>query len=337
MPPLPITEAVRLLRAGEVVALPTETVYGLAADGLNVDAVARIFAVKERPTFDPLILHLARPSDLAKLVTVIPPEAEALARAFWPGGLTLVLPKRPLVPDLVTSGLSCVAVRCPAHPVMQTVLRQLGRPLAAPSANRFGRISPTDADAVREELGDRIPLILDGGPCPIGIESTIVDLTRSPARLLRAGAVPLEAIQQIIPCETSPQPSDPSRPVAPGLLASHYAPRTPLFLARQPLADGPPLPPDVAALIWSRLPIPPPLHYQQLTVSGSDLEAAAYLFRAMRALDASGVRAIYADPIPMHGLGRAIHDRLTRASHGTVRLEREIFWEQPATFSSPAG
>ncbi|MFQ3671104.1 MAG: L-threonylcarbamoyladenylate synthase, partial [Verrucomicrobiia bacterium] len=189
--------ALRLLRQGLPIAVPTETVYGLAADGLNPEAVARIFAIKQRPHFDPLILHIADPADLPSLAAVIPPDALTLAHAFWPGGLTLLLPKQPIVPDLVTAGLPTVAIRCPAHPIMRQLLHQFRRPLAAPSANRFGRITPTDADAVRAELGDLIPLILDGGPCPIGIESTIIDTTVRPCRLLRAGAIPLEAIRRI--------------------------------------------------------------------------------------------------------------------------------------------
>lgn len=328
-----LTHALQLLHAGQPIAVPTETVYGLAADGLNPNAVARIFAAKERPHFDPLILHIADPSDLPSLAAHISPEAQALAHAFWPGGLTLVLPKQPVVPDLVTAGLPHVAVRCPAHPLMRQLLREFGRPLAAPSANRFGRISPTDADAVRAELGDRIPLILDGGPCPIGLESTIIDTTTRPCRLLRAGAIPLEAIRHILPCDDSP-PVAPAQPAAPGLLHSHYAPTTPLFLSPQPLAQLPPLPSSVAALVWSNPPHPLPTPCRILAPDHSDLTAAANLFRFLRELDASGCRAIYADPMPQTGLGRAIRDRLHRASRGSLHLEDHQFLEIPRNLRS---
>src|SRR5271163_382355 len=193
-----ISRAVELLRAGEVIGLPTETVYGLAGDGLNPAALARIFETKHRPLFDPLILHFADAESAFAVAEDVPEIARRLAEKFWPGPLTLVLRKKEIVPDLATSGLPNVALRVPAHPVAQALLRAFGGPLAAPSANRFGRISPTDAQAVRAELGDAVPLILDGGPCAVGVESTVLLLSKVQPVLLRAGGISLEEIQALV-------------------------------------------------------------------------------------------------------------------------------------------
>ena len=225
--PEAISRAVELLRAGQVIGLPTETVYGLAGDGLNPAALARIFEVKQRPLFDPLILHFADAAGAFDLAEQIPTHARELAQRFWPGPLTLVLRKREIVPDLATSGLPHVALRVPAHPVAQALLRAFGGPLAAPSANRFGRISPTDAQAVHAELGDAVPLILDGGPCAVGLESTVLLLSENQPVLLRAGGVSVEEIEAIIGSVQHATPVD-ERPQAPGQLKHHYAPRKPL-------------------------------------------------------------------------------------------------------------
>ena len=236
-----VAEAVRLLAGGEIVALPTETVYGLAADAFCPEAVARVFAAKERPEFDPLIVHIHSQRDLER-VALIPEDCretvDQLASAFWPGPLTMVLPKHPDVPDLVTSGLPTVAVRRSAHPVFRAVLKALGQPLAAPSANRFGRISPTSASAVLRELEGRIPLIIDGGACREGLESTIVAIEPRPGkkpilRLHRSGPITREQLQTIGKVE-KPLSAATGKPVTPGQLASHYAPRTPLQLLERP-------------------------------------------------------------------------------------------------------
>ena len=209
--------------------MPTETVYGLAGDGLNPTALARIFEVKQRPLFDPLILHFADMAGAFDLAGQIPTSARELAQRFWPGPLTIVVLKKAMVPELATSGLPNVALRVPAHPVAQALLRAFGGPLAAPSANRFGRISPTDAQAVQTELGDAVPLILDGGPCGVGLESTVIFLSEHQPVLLRAGGIPLEEIESVIGPIKHATPVD-DRPLAPGQLKHHYAPRKPLRL-----------------------------------------------------------------------------------------------------------
>jgi L-threonylcarbamoyladenylate synthase len=309
-----ITRAVELLREGQVIGLPTETVYGLAADGLNPAALARIFEVKRRPLFDPLILHVAEAEAAFELALRVPDQARLLAARFWPGPLTLVLPKKEIVPDLATSGLPNVALRVPAHPVAQELLRAFGNPLAAPSANRFGRISPTDAQAVHDELGLEVPLILDGGPCVVGLESTVLDLSGAQPVLLRAGGIPLEELKAMIgPIERATAVDE--RPAGPGQLKHHYAPRKPLRLVRTTAEI--PARPDVGRLDFGRrdggdsftgITI-------NLSPSGDLREAAANLFRAMRALDDDArVNEIMAIRLPEHGLGVAINERLERAA-----------------------
>jgi len=312
--PEAISRAVGLLRAGHVVGLPTETVYGLAGDGLNPLALARIFEIKQRPLFDPLILHFADAAGAFAMAEQIPTAARELAQHFWPGPLTLVLRKKDTVPDLVTSGLPHVALRVPAHPVAQALLRAFAGPLAAPSANRFGRISPTDAQAVWIELGNAVPLILDGGSCAVGLESTVVFLSEHQPVLLRAGGIPLEEIEAMVgPVRHATLADD--RPQAPGQLRHHYAPRKPLRLVdnhgeipSQPdsgwLAFGPP---------DSSLPFCGVL--ENLSPAGDLREAAANFFRALRTLDDHPrVAVIYALPLPAQGLGLAINERLQRAA-----------------------
>ena len=323
-----VREACALLRDGEIVALPTETVYGLAADAFNPAAVAKVFAAKERPSFDPLIVHIASRGDL-KRVAIVPEDiAESvnkLTAAFWPGPLTLILPKHPDVPDLVTSGLATVAVRQSAHPLFRAVTKELGRPIAAPSANRFGRISPTSASAVLKELGGRIPLIVDAGACGEGLESTIISIEARPDkkpvfRLHRAGPVTKEQLQDFGKVEkVKDKPGD--LPLAPGQLPSHYAPRTPLILLESPAAFQPAAGKKYGLLSYTGDEDGPyvKLHdWEQIEAlspgSGKLAEAAIRLFFVMRLLDEAGLDAIIAEPVSETGLGVAIMDRLRRAS-----------------------
>jgi L-threonylcarbamoyladenylate synthase len=323
-----VREACSLLRAGEVVALPTETVYGLGADAFNPDAVAKVFAVKERPSFDPLIVHIATRGDLERVAVV--PDAIAgfvhqLVSAFWPGPLTLILPKHPDVPDLVTGGLPTVAVRQSAHPVFRAINKELGRPVAAPSANRFGRISPTSAGAVMKELGGRIPLIVDAGACREGLESTILSIEpregKKPVfRLHRAGPVTREMLQQFGKVEKVRERAG-ELPHAPGQLPSHYAPHTPLTLLASP-ADFKPVAGRKYGLLSYRGEDNGPyvgLHDWQAVEalspgSGKLAEAAVRLFHVMRVLDEAGLDEIIAEPVSETGLGLAIMERLRRAS-----------------------
>jgi L-threonylcarbamoyladenylate synthase len=312
--PEAILRAVELLRQGQVVGFPTETVYGLAGDGLNPAALARIFEVKQRPLFDPLILHFADAAGAFALAEQIPTSARELAQRFWPGPLTLVLRKGEIVPDLATSGLPNVALRVPAHPVAQALLRAFGGPLAAPSANRFGRISPTDAQAVRVELGEAVPLILDGGPCAVGVESTVLFLSEHQPVLLRAGGIALEEIEALVgPVRHATRPDAGDRPLAPGQLMQHYAPRKPLRLVGN--AGEIPSQPDIGWLAFGSASVPFLGVVENLSPAGDLREAAANFFRALRALDDNPrVGTIYAMALPAHGLGLAINERLERAA-----------------------
>ena len=310
--PEAISRAVKLLRAGQVIGLPTETVYGLAGDGLNPAALARIFEVKQRPLFDPLILHFADMAGAFALAEQVPVAARELAGIFWPGPLTLVLRKMLQVPDLATSGLPHVALRVPAHPVAQALLRAFGGPLAAPSANRFGRISPTDAQAVQTELGDAVPLILDGGPCAVGLESTVLLISENQPVLLRAGGVPLEEIEKVIGPVQRATPVD-DRPQAPGQLKHHYAPRKPFRLVDS-LAEIPSRA-DVGWLAFGPRNGDFPGVVENISPAGDFWEAATHFFRALRALDDNPrVSELYAVPLPAKGLGRAMNERLERAA-----------------------
>lgn len=299
-----IAEAADLLRAGALVAIPTETVYGLAADARNDRAVAAIYAAKNRPAFNPLIVHLPDLAAVARLA-VLTPEAERLAAAFWPGPLTLVLPLRPdagLSP-LVTAGLDTVAIRLPAHPVARALLAQAGIPVAAPSANPSGRVSPTRAEHVLAGLSGRIAAVLDGGPCAVGVESTILALDGPPA-LLRPGGVAVEAIEAALGAPLL-MPGDPSTPKAPGQLASHYAPEARVRLNATQAREG-----EVMVGFG------PIAGHLTLSASGDLLEAAANLFHFLREADALAGPggAIAFAPVPETGLGRAINDRLRRAA-----------------------
>jgi L-threonylcarbamoyladenylate synthase len=309
-----IAAAVEYLRRGDAVALPTETVYGLAADALAEAAALKIFEAKERPRFDPLIVHLPDQIWLDRL-TAIPPSdrtlVDRLAAAFWPGPLTFVLPRNLVVPDVVTAGLGTVAVRISAHPVFASVLAVFGRPLAAPSANRFGRISPTTAGHVLEELDGRIPLIVDGGPTTHGLESTIIAVRNARIEILRRGPVTAEQLREFAHVE------EPRRDgiEAPGQLPSHYAPGTRLVLTQDLKADASAAQ-RVGALRWCTEDTGEFAAVRTLSPSRDLREAAANLFRYLRELDAAGLDLIVAEEVPETGLGAAINDRLRRAAAG---------------------
>jgi L-threonylcarbamoyladenylate synthase len=305
------------LAAGALVAFPTETVYGLGANALDPEAVARIFAAKGRPTDHPLICHIASADDMAPLVAEVTPLAQALADAFWPGPLTLVMPRSAAVPDAVTGGRDTVAVRVPDHPLALALLNAFGGPVAAPSANRFGRPSPTRASDVRDELGDTVDVILDGGPCAIGVESTVLDLASDPPQVLRPGGISVEQIESVIgPVAAA---SGPAR--APGMLESHYAPG-----ARVEVLDADALPARADELAGAGLriavlapdaisPLPDPVLV--LGPAGAPDAYAALLYTAFRRADAEGCEVILAVPPPAEGIGVAVRDRLARAAAGS--------------------
>ena len=308
-----ISRALTLLRAGDVVALPTETVYGLAADALAAAAVVKIFETKERPRFDPLIVHLPNRGWLRRVATASK-LAEALLEKFWPGPLTILLPKTNLIPDIVTAGLPTVALRMSAHPIFSAIVRELDRPLAAPSANRFGRISPTAAAHVLEELDGRIPLIVDGGATEHGLESTIVAVQENRLTILREGPVTREQLAEF--AEVSVARRSSARPTAPGQLPSHYAPHTPLTVVENLASFEIPAGRRYGALVWSDAPVPASFVESRRLSTSSDLrEAATNLFRELRALDAAGLDGLVAEATPENSLGAAIMDRLRRAAH----------------------
>lgn len=315
-----VARAAGLLARGGLVAFATETVYGLGADALDVRAVARIFEVKGRPRFDPLIVHVAELAWLERLVRSVPENARRLIDRFWPGPLTLVLPKTDLVPDLVTAGLPTVGVRMPAHPSALDLLRQAGTPVAAPSANLFGQVSPTTAQHVADQLGSRIDYILDGGPCSVGVESTVLDLSGLFPTLLRPGGLSREQIELAIgPLKSAHAASNDASPQrAPGMLSTHYATGTPLVLARREDRL-----PDAARIgLLAFVPESPLGRFaaaEVLSPCGDLAEAAANLFAAMRRLDAQGLDLIVARPVPGIGLGQAINDRLQRAARRDAR------------------
>jgi L-threonylcarbamoyladenylate synthase len=301
-----IVEAARGLLDGRVIAFPTETVYGLGANALDDSAVARIFAVKERPRFNPLIVHVRNLAD-ATVLAEFNQTAEALAQCFWPGGLTLVLPRRndSGISLLATAGLETIALRVPAHPVARALLQSAAVPIAAPSANRAGRITPTTAEACAQELDGRVSLILDAGNCPIGIESTVIGFAEEQPVLLRPGAIARAQIEKITGALASPQHDS---IVAPGMMSSHYAPRASLRLNAQNLRTG-------EALLAFGPDIPFGADYVcNLSACGSLQEAAANLFLMLRNLDSTGAETIAVMPVPNTGLGEAINDRLIRAA-----------------------
>ncbi|MBI1311595.1 threonylcarbamoyl-AMP synthase [bacterium] len=318
-----VARAAELLREGRLVAIATETVYGLGANALDERAVARVFEVKNRPHFDPLIVHIADGQWLARLVTDVPAAARQLADAFWPGPLTLVLPKSNIVPDLVTSGLPRVAIRMPSHPQALELLWTVDLPIAAPSANPFGQLSPTTAEHVAATLGDGVDLILDGGPCSIGVESTVIGFDDGAPCILRQGGLTQEEIEQVVgPVQSRQNPAS-GPPESPGMLPQHYAPRTPLTTTESAdLTAGSALHQSLAGQRVGLLLLEPAHSLisgfeaiEVLTTDGNLREAAASFFAALRRLDAAGLDQILALPFPDEGLGRALNDRLHRACH----------------------
>lgn len=308
-----VQRAVELLRQGEAVALPTETVYGLAADALREEAVLKIFAAKARPRFDPLIVHLPEPEWVERVATVSDSARELFARLtgeFWPGPMTFVLRRQAIVPDLVTAGLETVAVRVSGHRVFEEVIQSFGGPLAAPSANRFGRISPTAAAHVLEELDGLIPLIVDGGPTTHGLESTIVALRNERIELLRRGPVTQERLAEfgevVVVGPTQ-------HPEAPGQLPMHYAPGTRLVLVDDAASFAVPSQRRCGLLSWKPGAAPGFVEVRRLSERQNLTEAAANLFRHLRELDAKRLDLIVAERLPDEGLGAAINDRLSRA------------------------
>jgi L-threonylcarbamoyladenylate synthase len=309
-----VSAAADVLKRGGLVAFPTETVYGLGANALDVDAIARVFEAKGRPRFDPLIVHVTDLAAARQLVTRFPDVAERLACKFWPGPLTLVLPKRDVVPDLVTAGLETVGIRVPDHPLALEMLRAAGVPIAAPSANLFGCVSPTTAQHVAEQLGDRIDLILDGGPCRVGVESTVLQVEPAPPTVLRGGVTVEEleeALGKVVVASADAEVSAPQ--LAPGRLSQHYAPRTRVKLVAD-LRTGP-SGSDVAAIAFRSAPDGNVYAAVEcLSPRGELREAAANIFAALRRLDALGASRIVAELLPEKGLGRAVNDRLCRAA-----------------------
>ncbi|WP_298863655.1 L-threonylcarbamoyladenylate synthase [uncultured Gimesia sp.] len=315
-----ITAGAELIRAGELVAFATETVYGLGANALDSEAVARIFEVKQRPHFDPLIVHISNVNQLDQLTLGLSKQAEKLAEQFWPGPLTLVVPKTGVVPDLVTSGLGSVAIRIPAHPIARQLLEAAKLPIAAPSANKFGCLSPTLAQHVEEQLGNEIKLILDGGPCSVGVESTVIQCIEDTPVLLRPGGISLEEIEACIGQVRIAKIEDHAEvksPESPGMLPRHYAPRARLVIADK--LDE--LPAKGVNGLLSLYPLEETFlkgaqfSAQEILSPTGDLRvAAAKLFTALRNLDSAGVENIIALRMPEKGLGRTINNRLERAA-----------------------
>jgi L-threonylcarbamoyladenylate synthase len=331
-----IRRAAELMRRGEVVVFPTETVYGLGADALQPAALEKIFVAKGRPLSDPLIVHIAEYSTVEELTAAIPEEARQLARVFWPGPLTLLLPRGPRVPHMVTAGMETVAIRMPSHPVARALIRELGSPIAAPSANRFMHVSPTRAEHALADLRGRVPLILDGGPCQVGVESTILDLSAEEPIILRPGGVSLEQLRTVLPTVQLPRgretPAEDQAQRAPGQLPMHYAPTIPLLLfdgseeamraamlaelqrrrqrgerAGVLVADA-----DLAAFQESEALI------FALGDAAQPAQVAASLFAGLRALEEANVQVILCRNFAEHGLGLAVRDRLKRAAGGKV-------------------
>ena len=308
--PAAVRKAAATIRGGGTVVFPTETVYGLGADALNAKAVARIFEIKKRPHFDPLIVHVSSVRQAGTLAKVSA-KAAALMKRFWPGPLTLVLPKKKIVPDIVTAGLGTVALRMPAHPVAMSLIKQAGVPVAAPSANRFGSLSPTTAAHTRSQLKSGPDIILDGGPAHIGVESTVLALVGGGFVLLRHGGLPQEEIELVTgPLNAALKGG--KRPLSPGQLKKHYSPRAPLrVIKKAPIKLKTGL--KYGYLAFRSKPALPVKRAEILSRAGDLKEAAVNLFSHLHKLDEAGVDIILAEAVPAKGLGRAIMDRLRRA------------------------
>jgi L-threonylcarbamoyladenylate synthase len=324
-----LRRAAEHIARGGLVAFPTETVYGLGADAFDARAVARVFEAKARPSFDPLIVHVASVEQVASVAREFGVKARALAQALWPGPLTLVMPKLDAVPDIVTAGLPTVGVRLPAHPVARKIIELSGTAVAAPSANPFGYLSPTRAEHVARMLGDKVDLIVDGGSCAVGVESTVLDVTSDPPRILRPGGTSAESIEAVIGLVARPgragaaaaAAADGAAQAGPGMLDSHYAPRTPLRLVAAGGLDSARPTGKAAVLVLDPLRLASLgqaagrfAHARVLTMSGDLVEAAAALFAALHELDQGGFDEIWAERVPDAGLGPAINDRLYKAS-----------------------
>jgi len=304
-----IHKAAQALQQGNVVAFPTETVYGLGANALNAEAVAKIFEIKQRPFFDPLIVHVDSRDMVQQVVATLPDIAILCMDAFWPGPLTLVLPKSNNIPEIVTAGLDTVAVRMPQHDVAQKLIHASGVPIAAPSANPFGYLSPTTAEHVAKQLGDKVEIILDGGQCPVGVESTIIKIERDNITLLRHGGIPVEDIESVAGKVNIIQHTHVE---APGQLPYHYAPKTKIVLIK----DITNIPDDssCAIILYKKRDLPfKNIHTMYLSDNGDMRQVAANLFTCLHALDAMKLAVIYAEEIPEVGLGQAIMDRLKKA------------------------
>ena len=316
-----IQEAATLIRSGQLVAFPTETVYGLGGDGLNPDSLRRIYAVKGRPPDNPLILHIASPDQLSSVAAVVPDIAYTLMRTFWPGPLTLVFPKTPQVPDLATGGLSTVAVRMPDHPVALALLQQAGTPLAGPSANRSGHPSPTTAQHVLDDLNGSIPLILDAGPSVIGVESTVLDITCSPPLILRPGGTTREALEAVIGCLQGVAGLV-QRQRSPGTRYRHYSPKARVLLLegaqketlQARVAEALQHHERLGCLLYRLAAEDVPANIKVTRIGGSVTDYAQRLFSAIRALDGLGLDVIIVEGVPEQGLGVAVMDRLRRAA-----------------------
>jgi L-threonylcarbamoyladenylate synthase len=310
-----VNVAVKLLNEGQVVGIPTETVYGLAANGLNEKSVVSIFRIKNRPFFDPLILHFSDIDSISPYIEDISPNALKLAKAFWPGAMTLLLKKSEKVPDIVTSGSPMVAVRIPNHPMTLSLLKQLDYPLAAPSANPFGYISPTKAEHVENQLGDLVPYILDGGDCHIGLESTIVDCSEDKLKIKRLGGLSVQEIENCIGESIEIEISSGSNPSSPGQLDKHYAPKTPFIIVEDletqmlKFKDK-----KLAYLGFGEIQVLENLYTLNLSQNSDLSEAAQNLFHYMRLLDQIGFDCILTMNVPEIDLGRAINDRMRRAA-----------------------
>ena len=317
--------AAAILRQGGLVGIPTETVYGLGANGLDPDAVGRIFAAKGRPQDNPLILHIPSADWLERYCEDIPPSAYALAERFWPGPLTMILKRRPVVPDAVTAGLDTVGMRCPAHPVCRAILEVADIPVAAPSGNTSGRPSPTTAGHMWEDMEGKIDAIVDGGPCTVGVESTIVDLTCTPPRLLRPGGITLEQLEEALgevavdPAVTRPMGAG-EKPRAPGMKYRHYAPRAPVtVVAGDPAGSARYIqenaaPEDGIICFDEFAPLFPGHYVERLGPSGDKGEQARHIFDALRAFDDTPVKAIWAQCPEAAGMGLAVANRLNKAA-----------------------
>lgn len=316
-----VSEAARLLKEGEVVAIPTETVYGLAGNAFEPKALAKIFAAKERPTFDPLIVHIADIAQLSDIAKDIPDSAYKLANAYWPGPMTMILPKKDCIPDLCTSALPSVAVRFPSHPIAQAIIKESGLPLAAPSANLFKHVSPTTAEHVAAQLAERIAGIVDGGACSVGVESSIISLVGEPT-VLRPGAITPEMFAKVLGnVKIKESTSKPGQPMqAPGQCDTHYKPQVPLYFGILP--EGYTLPKHTVRIAFGNQdgPIPATVN---LSETGDMTEATAKLYAYMHDLDLPEYDLILVDPIPNTGVGMALNDRLKRASVKQLTMNNE--------------